>query len=147
MPNGLTPHSAYPGYAHTTHTYPWIVHFSDTTLTVQSIECTGKKAESGNACSPCAQLLKHRVIEGIEDRNRHGFAESTPYQWLTIADAIELLHRKTAQINQLKLAALNTARSLLLRASHLDAHKHFLMAVGEGNIKGIHRLEIGRAHV
>ena len=57
-----------------------------------------------------------------------------------MADAIKLLHQKTTQINQLKLAALNTAQSLLLRASHLDANKHFLMAVGEGNIKGIHRL-------
>jgi hypothetical protein len=107
---------------------------------VQSTECTGKQDKSGNPCTPCAQLLKHRVIEGIEDRNRRGFAESTPYQWLTMADAIKLLHQKNAQINQLKLEALNTARSLLSRASDLDAHKRFLMAVGEGNLKHIHRL-------
>jgi hypothetical protein len=55
-------------------------------------------------------------------------------------DVIKLLHQKNAQINQLKLSALNMARSLLSRASHLDAHKRFLMAIGEGNVKGIHRL-------
>lgn len=32
------------------------------------------------------------------------------------------------------------ARSLLSRASHLEAHKRFLVAVGQGNINGLHRL-------
>jgi hypothetical protein len=125
---------------HNSFKYPWTIHSSDAALKVQSIECTGKQTESGKPCGSCAQLLKHDVIQGIEYRNRHGVSESTPFQWLTMADAITLLHRKNAQINQLKLAGLNMARSLLSHASHLDAHKRFLMAVGEGNIKGIHRL-------
>jgi hypothetical protein len=82
---------------------------------------------------------ENSVIEGIEHCNRHGFSKSTPFQWLTLADTTELLHQKNAQINQLKLSGLNLAWSLL-RASHLDTHKHFLMAVGEGNVKGFHRL-------
>jgi hypothetical protein len=57
-----------------------------------------------------------------------------------MAGAIKLLHQKNAQINQLKLSGLNMARLLLSRASHLDAHKRFLIAVGNGNVKGIHRL-------
>ena len=140
VPSGMAPHSAYPGYAHSKHTYPWTVHFSDMALRVQSTECTGKRTEPGSPCGPCARLLKHSVIEGIEDRNRNGFSEKTPFQWLTMADAINLLHQKNAQINRLKLTGLNMARSLLSRASNLDAHKCFLMAVGEGNIPGIHRL-------
>jgi hypothetical protein len=36
--------------------------------------------------------------------------------------------------------SLNMAHSLLSRASHLDAHKQFLIAVGQGNINGLHRL-------
>jgi len=98
------------------------------------------QTEFGSPCGPCVQLLKHSVIEGIEDHNRKGFLESTSFQWLTMADVIKLLHHKNAQINQLQLLGLNMARSLLSRASHLDAHKCFLMAVGEGNVKGIHRL-------
>jgi len=109
-------------------------------MKVQSNECTGKQTEPGRPCGPCKKLLKNSVIEGIEHRNRHGFSKSTPFQWLTLAEATELLHQKNAQINQLKLSSLNLARSLLSRASHLDAHKRFLMAVGEGNVKGIHRL-------
>jgi hypothetical protein len=120
--------------------YPWTVHFSDMALRVQSVECTGKWTEPGSPCSPCAQLLRHSVIEGIEDRNRNDFFEKTPFQWLTMADVIKLLHQKNAQINWLKLMGLNMACSLLSRASNLDAHKHFLMAVGEDNIQGIHRL-------
>jgi hypothetical protein len=57
-----------------------------------------------------------------------------------MANLVDVLHQKNAQINRLKLSGLNMARSLLSRASHLDAHKRFLMAVGEGNVKGIHRL-------
>src|SRR5258705_8240591 len=90
--SGMAPHSAYPGYAHSKHTYPWTVHFSVTALRVQSTECTGKWTEPGSPCSPCAQLLRHSVIEGIEDRNRNGFSEKTPFQWLPMADVIKLLH-------------------------------------------------------
>lgn len=57
-----------------------------------------------------------------------------------MANLADVLSQKNAYINQLKLSSLNMARSLLSRASHLDAHKRFLVAVGEGNIKGIHRL-------
>ena len=57
-----------------------------------------------------------------------------------MAEAIKLLHQKNAQINWLKLSGLNMACSHLSRASHLDAHKRFLMAVGEGDIEAIHRL-------
>ena len=120
------------------HTYPWTVHFSDTVLRVQSTKCMGKRTESGSPCSPCAWLLKHHIIEGIEDCNKNGFSKDTPFQFLTMADTIKLLHQKNTQINQLKLAGLNMARPLLLCASHLDAHKHFLMAVGKDNIPGIH---------
>jgi hypothetical protein len=65
---------------------------------------------------------------------------STSYQWLTVAQLTDALHHKTAQANKLKLSSLNMARSLLSRASHLDAHKRFLVAVGQGNINGLHRL-------
>jgi hypothetical protein len=130
---------AYPGFAHNTHSYPWDIHFSDTTIRVQSNDCTGQQTKSGTPCASCAGLLKNPVIKGIEDHNRHGFTESTPYKWLTMADAIELLQKKNAQINQLKLSALNMARSLLSRASHLDAHKTFLWLL----VKATSRESIG----
>ena len=122
------------------HTYPWTIHSSDMVLSVQSTECTGKQTESGSPCGPCAQLLKHHVIQGIKDHSKHRFAKDTPCQWLTMADMIKLLHKKNIQINQLTLTGLNMACSLLSHASHLHAHKCFLMAVGKGNIEGIHHL-------
>jgi hypothetical protein len=56
-------------------------------------------------------------------------------------DNIVNLHRKkNSQINKLKLTGPNMARSLLSRARHLDAHKHFLLAVSEGNVPWMHTL-------
>jgi hypothetical protein len=140
VPNGVSPHCAYPYRIHENRTYPWTVQSSDTSLTVRSIDCKGKQTESGGPCDSCKGLLKHNVIEGIEDRNRDGVSENTPFRWLTVANLADVLSQKNTYINQLKLLSLNMARSLLSRASHLDAHKRFLVAVGEGNIKGIHRL-------
>ena len=125
---------------HRDHTYPWVVQSSDSALTVRSTDCEGMRTESGEACDPCTRLLKHSIIEGIEYRNEHGIPENTPFKWRTMANLVDVLHQKNAQINQLKLSGLNMARSLLSRATHLDAHKRFLMAVSDGNVKGIHRL-------
>lgn len=126
---------------HTLHSYPWTVESLDTRLVVRSTDCERKRGtQSGKPCDPCHELLKHKVIEGIEHRNQHGFSENTPYHWLTVAELTNMLNRKNAQLNHLKLSGLNMARSLLSHTSHLDAHKRFVMAVGKGNVKGLHRL-------
>jgi hypothetical protein len=95
---------------------------------------------SGKPCDACRKLLKHKVIKGIEDRNQYSFSENTPYHWLTVAELANTLNRKNAELNQLKLSGLNMARSLLSRALHLDVYKQFVMVVGEGNVKDLHRL-------
>ena len=118
----------------------WTVHFTATTCVIRSNECSQRPSESNGPCDSCSKLRKHRVVEGIEDCNWHGVPISTSYQWLTVAQLTDALHRKTAEVNKLKLLSLNMAHSLLSRASHLDAHKQFLIAVGQGNINGLHRL-------
>jgi hypothetical protein len=85
-------------------------------------------------------LLNHDVIEGIQYRNRHGIAENTPYKWYSMANIIGLLERKNSQINDLNLAGLNMARSLLSREQHIEAHKRFLLAVSEGKVARMHTL-------
>jgi hypothetical protein len=82
--SGVPLQSAYPGYVHNSYKYPWTIHCSDVALKVQSIKCTGKQTELGKPCGPCAQLLKHDVIQGIEYCNRRGVSESSPFQWLTM---------------------------------------------------------------
>jgi hypothetical protein len=85
-------------------------------------------------------LLSEDVISGINERNKNGIRDNTPYKWYTMADLIGLVQRKNAQINTLKLAGLNMAHSLLSRSRHLEAHKRFLLAVSEGNVPRMHTL-------
>jgi hypothetical protein len=74
------------------------------------------------------------VIEGIQHHNKYGAPKHIPWMWLTI------LHLKNKQLNQLRLAGLNMARSLLTRACQITALNRFVIAVGEGNIPRIHSL-------
>jgi hypothetical protein len=57
-----------------------------------------------------------------------------------VENLIELLDRKTCQINALKLGRLNLERSLTLRACNLAAFKRFLFAVAKGEIPHLHSL-------
>lgn len=52
----------------------------------------------------------------------------------------DTLDEKNFTINELKLAGLNTMRTLLVRAQNLDAHKRFTMAVSQNNIPRLHSL-------
>jgi hypothetical protein len=57
-----------------------------------------------------------------------------------MANIIGLLEQKNSQINDLKLAGLNMARSLLSRAQDIEAHKQLLLAVSEGKVARMHTL-------
>ncbi|KAJ7809128.1 hypothetical protein B0H14DRAFT_2267356, partial [Mycena olivaceomarginata] len=59
---------------------------------------------------------------------------STPYKLLTMGDAHTLLRRKNKQINDLKLRGLNLTRTLMVRATHLEEHSRFMLAVSQGNV-------------
>lgn len=74
----------------------------------------------------------------IEKRNLKGPVDSTPYKWLTAAQAEDVLHRKIALINRLRLAGTNTAQALLSRVRELTAYKQFVVAVAEGSVARAH---------
>lgn len=140
VPEGVSPYCAYPSGVHKDHTYPWTVYFSDTALVIRSTRCTEKRGKDNGPCGFCLDLLNHSVIEGIQHRNLHGVLPNTPYIWLTMHETATLLRRKNAQINRLKLAGLNMAKALFVRARHIDAYKRFVVAVGEGKIPRLHTL-------
>jgi hypothetical protein len=124
-----TPHSAYPSDIHRSQSYPWTIECSDESLVVRSKNCTHKISPTEAQCQPCSTLLTEDVISGSDEQNKNGIRDNTPYKWYTMADLIGLIQRKNAQINSLKLAGLNMARSLLARARHLEVHKCFLLVV------------------
>ena len=69
VPDGVSPHCVYPSLIHTIHSYPWTTESLDTLLVVQSTDCERKRTPLGEPCGACHELLKHKVIEGIEHHN------------------------------------------------------------------------------
>ncbi|KAJ7236459.1 hypothetical protein C8J57DRAFT_1247700 [Mycena rebaudengoi] len=133
---GNTPFLSYPVALHALRQLSWGVEFG-TSLVVRSNDCK-RHTETSGVCLPCELLLRHPVIKGILDRNIHGPHINTPHAFLTMGDTQDLLKKKNAQINSLKLTGLNLSRALLVRARHLDAHSRFVHAVSQGNVPRIH---------
>jgi len=135
-----SPWTSYPFGLHAHVTLPWKVFIGENELLIVSVDCIGQTAGGETACQKCAALLQHRVVGGILERLELGPHDNIQWQYLTVENLVELLDRKTRQINALKLGRLNLERSLTLRARHLDAFKRFLFAVAKGDIPRLHSL-------
>ena len=140
VPQGVSPHCAYPSAIHSSTTYLWTVELSDPSLVVRSVDFLRIISGDVLRCLPCSSLLNHNVIDGIQHWNKHGVAPNMPYKWHTMASITVVVQTKNEHINKLKLAGLNMAQSLLSWACHLEAHKCFLLAVGEGKVARLHTL-------
>ncbi|KAK6977813.1 hypothetical protein R3P38DRAFT_2809893 [Favolaschia claudopus] len=121
---------------HAERSLPWNVEFGSK-LVVRSHEC---KVISTDVCYPCQRLLRHPVITRMLERNEDGIHPNTPFAYLTIDDTQNLLHKKNAQINGLKLAGLSLGRTLLRRATHLEAYSRLRIAISRNDVPRIHAI-------
>jgi len=87
------------------------------------MSCCDGITEMDKSCTSCALLGTLDVLDDILQRMIQGPHKNIRWQYLTVQNLIDLLHRKNEQINTLKLDRLNLERSLLVRARHLDAFK------------------------
>jgi hypothetical protein len=132
---------------HKALTLPWNVYSHRAGVTLFHVNCTktarstakGKESDP-LPCRSCAQIKNNGVLQGIEDRLEHGSHENVAHSYLTPDEAEALLRRKTAQIRQLKLRALNKAATLSVRNRHLDAWKRMAVAIGREDIPRIRSL-------
>ncbi|KAJ7187789.1 hypothetical protein C8R46DRAFT_1241005 [Mycena filopes] len=132
---GKKPTLSYPLSIHAKRDLPWTVTFGNSVI-LRSNDCRGPAQKSGT-CTPCAELLRTPVIKGILERNKYGPRRNTPYAYLTTGHTQALLHKKEAHINNLKLSGLNLARKLMVRATHLEEHSRFVLAVSKGDVPRI----------
>ncbi|KAF8160309.1 hypothetical protein BJ912DRAFT_1151048 [Pholiota molesta] len=147
LPEGASPYSSYPIMLHLVLTLPWSVTIDSASIHLHSTACTSisrstAKGKERNAlpCIQCAQLKTNLSLQGIEDRIETGSHENSPYAYLTPAEMHVLLRRKTAQIKQLKLNALNKASVLSVRIRRLDAWKRMAEAIAREDIPRIRSL-------
>ncbi|KAF8601235.1 hypothetical protein BDV93DRAFT_585605, partial [Ceratobasidium sp. AG-I] len=107
-------------------------------LYLRSLHCLRQAPHySSRACSSCNNLRSDPVVIGICDRAINGCSERTNHKYLTINQLRELLQRQAAQINSLKLTALNHGRTIASRTAHLNDFNRFLMAVASGQVERI----------
>ncbi|KAH9009695.1 hypothetical protein EDB85DRAFT_2077656 [Lactarius pseudohatsudake] len=68
------------------------------------------------------------------DRIRHGVHENAPLVYHGIGGLVEVARHKIGQVRQLRLTKLNTSRKLLGKATALDDHKQWIMAIASGRV-------------
>ena len=147
MPHSQSPFVSYPFLLHSVKTLPWKVEVSDARLSLRSTRCSGvgqvsKKGKEiePHACHPCSRLHNDTIIMGIRHRLLDGTHENTPWAYLTAAEILSLLKKKTRQINTLKLRALNSAMTIGVRNRHLAAWKRMAAAIGREDVPRIQSL-------
>ena len=91
VPEGVTPHSVYPSDIHRSQTYPWTFECSDKLLVICSTNCTCEISPMEAQCQPGSTLLSKDVIPSINEWNKNGIQDNTPYKWYMMADLIGLL--------------------------------------------------------
>ncbi|KAH8992886.1 hypothetical protein EDB86DRAFT_2806036, partial [Lactarius hatsudake] len=64
----------------------------------------------------------------------HGVHENTPLIYHRIGGLVEVARHKTEQVWQLQLTKLNASRRLLGKATALDNHKQWIMAIASGRV-------------
>lgn len=146
--NGVPAAAHYPFSLHMTQSFPWVVTIIGTSVTLFSEGCSKNSRAPRNTsitntrlpCTSCANLDNHSIIMGIRARALDGAYESTPWGYLGAAHLLGSLERKTRQIDELRLNALNTSRKLTVRNRHLDSWKRLVLAISKGNVSRIHSL-------
>ena len=147
LPDKLSPFTSYPFLLHTQYTLPWTITVSAERLILYSTKCSGTEGISRTGknttplpCFSCARLHDHTVIMGIRHRILDGTHENTPWTFLTPGEMHTALKRKTQQVNNHKLRALNNATSIAIRNRHIQTWKCLAMAIGESDIPRLRAL-------
>ncbi|KAF5376672.1 hypothetical protein D9615_007901 [Tricholomella constricta] len=145
MPEGLSPHSAYPFALHDSkNNPPWNYTVQNGALFLFSKLCkTSVDTTDGSrasACSSCARLEGNMALEGIVSRMKEGVKEGNNFAYHGMGGLHELLKRKNKQIEFYRLRGLNQGRVLATRATSLSDHKRFLNAVAAQKVERLDRI-------
>jgi len=140
FPPGMSPYSSYPFMLHDTFSLPWDIHILSHRMWIQAISCKRSPSHDQEACWSCRHLLHNNMVEGILERIVKGVHENTPLAYQPMGGLIELVRRKNDSLEVLRLTKLTMARKLVVRARTLDAHKKFVMALGDSQVNRLDAL-------
>lgn len=135
--DGASPYLSYPFAIHDIQALPWSVAIINPgpQLYLRSLDCAGGSTRP--TCASCRKLENHPIIMGIRHRNLDGAHKNTPWAYLSIAQLLDWLKRKTSQIDALRLDGLNRGRLIAVRIRHLNGWRRLVMSIIKNEIPRI----------
>lgn len=147
LPDGKSPHTAYPFALHDTHNLPWDYRVKNNKMFLFARSCDGEAPSKDQPCHRCNRLGRNNILSGICERMKHGIREGTTYSHYGIAGLRELLRLQNRQAEHYRLSALNQARKVARKARALADHKRFLTAVASKRVERVDRIiRLGLRH-
>ena len=135
-------HTSYPFGLHNTHALPWDYHSISNKFFLQSTRCIGQIDEThqSEACRACEDIRSNDNYATMTDRIKHGVHLNSTLNYQPIGGLIELVRRKTDQIEQMHLTKLNDNRKLETHAASLADHKQWILAIASGRVERVSSL-------
>uniref|UniRef100_A0A8H7XJQ8 Zinc finger PHD-type domain-containing protein n=1 Tax=Psilocybe cubensis TaxID=181762 RepID=A0A8H7XJQ8_PSICU len=145
LPNGRSPHSAYPFALHDILPLPWTYEVKNHRMIVRSLRCGTVEVPPHSACcSLCSDLSSNSMLLGIISRIQNGVDVNTPYAYHSMDTLRTVLARKDKQINFLKLQGVSQARAIVRKSKSLDERQRLIIAIASKQVGHVERLlEIG----
>ena len=134
FPEGTNQHTSYPFGIHSEHSILWNYRSVDDKFYLQAKACQKSSSLEGGVCKNCQKLTSSSLYAGIMHRIKFGAHENIPLVYHGVGALIAVARRKTDQIEQLRLSKLNDSRKLLVKASTLEDHKQWILAIASGRV-------------
>jgi hypothetical protein len=104
------------------------------------MELTNETHQEGEACRACKDIQSDDNFNTMMDRIQHGVHPNSTLDYQPIGGLIELVRRKTDQIEQMHLTKLNDNRKLETHAASLADHKQWILAIASGRVERVSAL-------
>ena len=139
FPPSQQAHTSYPFGLHTLLSLPWDYSTRRKGFFLTSHSCAGK-AKANGPCHTCATLEQNKYVRNIITRYTDGVHENAPFVYHGIGGLIDIVHRKSSEIDRLRLHRLNDIRKLAGKEGIIEVHKQMLLALSTQCIPRIDRV-------
>ena len=141
FPPGKDHHTSYPFGMHSSRIIPWNYHSIEDRFYLQSNCCsrvvhssTSSNDGQYQACHSCKKIRFDDQFQSIYERIKFGIHVNTPVEYQPIGGLVQIVRKKTEQLEEIHLAKLNANRTLSRQAAALTDHKQWILAVASGRV-------------
>ena len=134
FPEGTNQHMSYPFGIHSEHSIPWNYRSINDKFYLQAKSCQKSSLLERGMCKNCQKLTSSSLYTGIMHRIKFSAHENIPLVYHGVGALMAIAQRKTDQFKQLCMSKLNDSQKLLVKASTLEDHKQWILAITSGQV-------------